>query len=222
MIDILYTDNKVPLLSELSSLVNNLLGDFEKDRLSRYHRWNDRQAYLLGKLLTAILLKKNGYNTKLLTSLKYTAFNRPFIEGIKADFNISHSGEYVICAFSTTQVVGADIERIQTIDLQDFSYILNEDDKNLMDKSENKYASFFKIWSAKEAVLKAHGCGLVDYLDGLEIKGERGFFDEKQYYLKELAIDTLYSGCVASTTPIESIHLEKVYLNNYWDLINGF
>lgn len=210
MIDILYLENKEQLSLECSNLIESLIGDSERNKASRYRRWQDKQAYLLGKFLTARLLEKYGYSYKLLKRLDYTEFKRPYIKEAKIDFNISHSGEFVVCAFSAVQKVGVDIEQIQYIDLKDFYHILNNGDKEIIDQSQDKYRSFFKIWSAKEAILKAHGCGLVNDLHTLKIHGDTGFFDDTEFYLKELNIHPLYSSCIASSVPVETINIEKI------------
>ena len=125
MIDILYIKNKELLLSEIVDSIESLIGDDELDRALRYRRWQDKQAYLLGKLLLAKHLANSGYDLKLLKDVCYTKFNRPYLKINQVDFNISHSGDFVICAFSIDQMVGIDIEKFQSIDLDIYNYILN-------------------------------------------------------------------------------------------------
>lgn len=214
MIDIVYIENKFPLPIELIRFVETLIGTREKERASRFRRWQDKQANLLGKLLLAHLLEQFGYSKQLLKSLDYTEFDRPYIDQAKFDFNISHSGELVVCALSDTQVIGIDIEQIQPIDLDDFSYILNRADREKINNSADKYFSFFQIWSAKEAMLKADGRGLVNDLDKLEINGDVGIFEKTQYNLKDLKINSLYSSFIASATPIENICIRSLSIED--------
>lgn len=215
MIEILYIENKEQLSTEFINYVERLIGPFEKNKASRYRRSQDRQAYLLGKALLARHLENSGYSSKLLKNLSYTMFNRPFIECIKGDFNVSHSGRFVICAFSITAGVGVDIEKIQPVNYSDFNNILNADDKNTIKNSPDRNHAFFNIWSAKEAILKADGCGLVDDIHKLEIHSNKGIFNKNIYYLKELDIDPLYSACIASSSPIKNFNLKKVSLTDF-------
>jgi 4'-phosphopantetheinyl transferase len=210
MIDIVYIENKFPLPTELIGFVETFIGTKEKERALRFRRWQDKQANLLGKLLLAHLLKQYGYSKQILRNLDYSEFNRPYIKQAKLDFNISHSGEFVVCALSDTQLIGIDIELIQQINLEDFSYILNSRDQVRINDSADKYFSFFQIWSAKEAMLKADGRGLVNELDKLEINGDLGIFEKTIYHLKELKIDPLYSSFIASATPIENVRIQRL------------
>ncbi|GEO09794.1 4'-phosphopantetheinyl transferase family protein [Segetibacter aerophilus] len=214
MIKAFYIENKKQLTQEVIDTIEALIGPAEKRKASLYRRWQDKQAYLLGKLLIAEHLEKNGYHTTLLQHLSYTKSNRPFIKTLKGDFNVSHSGDFVICAFSDAQMVGVDIERIQVVDFKDFSNILNNNDEMAIKNADDKYASFFKIWSAKEAILKADGCGLVDDIYKLELDGNVGTFNNKRYYLKEFNIAPSYSSCLASPSPIESFVIERVHLES--------
>jgi 4'-phosphopantetheinyl transferase len=116
----------------------------------------------------------------------------------------------VVCAWSDTHVIGVDIELIQPVEVEDFSYILNTVDRHRINNSIDRYSTFFQIWSAKEAMLKADGCGLIDKLDQLEIHGETGFLKKTKYHLRELQIDSLYSSFIASVNPIETISIEKL------------
>jgi 4'-phosphopantetheinyl transferase len=210
MTDLVYIENKFPLSSGFIKKAEGLVGNKEKDRASRFRRWQDKQANLLGKGLLAHLLEKHKNSRQLLKNLDYTEFNRPYIPQSQFDFNISHSGELVVCAWSDTHVIGVDIELIQPVEVEDFSYILNTVDRHRINNSIDRYSTFFKIWSAKEAMLKADGCGLIDKLDQLEIHGETGFLKKTKYHLRELQIDSLYSSFIASVNPIETISIEKL------------
>lgn len=214
MIDVLYFENKEHLFGDWLHLVEILFGEFEKEKFLRYRRWQDKQAYLLGRLLLSLQLSKHGYKHDILKSINYTTFNRPFIKEINADFSISHSGEYVVCAFSEVQKVGVDIEHIQLIDFENFSYILSVADKEAINRSVDKFRTFFNIWSAKEAILKAHGCGLAGELDKLEISDDTGLFDGVEYTLKPLNIDNSYSSFIASDSPFDNVQIEKVSYNS--------
>jgi len=215
MIDIHFIENTKQLLPEYERSIKTLLASNEVDQAKRYRRWQDKQAYLLGKFLLATLLKKHGYSEKLLKDIHYSEFKRPYIPQVKGDFNISHAGDFVTCAFSDNQKIGIDIERIQQIDMSIYNYILNDDDGKRIAISTNKYITFFDIWSAKEAILKAHGCGLVNDLDKIEVNDEVGIFEHTIYHLKKLPIHSDYSSVVASLTPIKISECREVFIEEF-------
>ncbi|MGI8637290.1 MAG: 4'-phosphopantetheinyl transferase family protein, partial [Segetibacter sp.] len=204
---------------EYMHLLESLLGSAEVEQAYRYRRWQDKQAYLLGKFLLAKLLEKHGYSRKLLKEIRYSEYKRPYLAEVEVDFNVSHSGDFVICAFSTDQKIGVDIELFQKIDLSIYNYILNNDDRKSVEMSKDKYSTFFDIWSAKEAILKAHGCGLVNDLDKLEVNNETGFFENTIYHLKKLEIHPSYSSIVASSIPVKNLEIKEVFINDSSDIL---
>ncbi|MDQ6813906.1 MAG: 4'-phosphopantetheinyl transferase superfamily protein [Bacteroidota bacterium] len=220
MIKLFYIENTEPLAFDHTKAMADLLGEKEQLKYLSYRRWQDRQAYLLGKLLVIKALNEHGLSAALIKTLQYTSYNRPFISEAGFDFNISHSGSLVVCAISDYQIVGIDIELIQKIDLDNFSYILNEADVADIQSSNDKYSAFFKIWSAKEAVLKADGCGLTDHLHELQLVQDTGLLLKKIFYIRELDIANGYSSCIASSTPLPYISIEKVVIDSFVKIIN--
>jgi 4'-phosphopantetheinyl transferase len=74
---------------------------FSEDQVLRNHRfvrWQDKHLHLFGRLLLLNGIKNLGFDTKLINEIKYTLNQKPFIEGVQVDFNITHSGNYVLCA----------------------------------------------------------------------------------------------------------------------------
>lgn len=89
-------------------------------------------------------------------------YSRPFIYGLSdtIDFNISHSGEYVVMVIGHNVKVGIDIELINSkVDLFDLAPIV-------FSKSECRLitdvSKFFILWTKKEAMLKCIGHGFME------------------------------------------------------------
>ncbi|MDR3624654.1 MAG: 4'-phosphopantetheinyl transferase superfamily protein [Chlamydiales bacterium] len=95
--------------------------------------------------------------------IHYTPAGKPFLANEKAFFNISHSNGKALFALSATTQMGIDIEMIRPIkELFTIAknYFSNEEKKILQNCSESeKEKTFFKLWTKKEAVLKAAGTG---------------------------------------------------------------
>ncbi len=128
----------------------------DKERVLRFRRWQDAHATLYGRLL----LQMAATHYKLtLNDLKYTEYDKPYFEG-GFDFNIAHSGDYVICVFARTARVGADIEKLKEVDLVHFESILHPNELAAIGQSLVPANSFFNTWTRKEAIIKADGCGL--------------------------------------------------------------
>ncbi|SAK59592.1 4'-phosphopantetheinyl transferase [Caballeronia calidae] len=91
---------------------------------------------------------------------------RPFLAHPDApDFNVSHSGAHGLIAISRGRRVGADIEEVpQAFRWRELApAVLTDADRRAIDALPGDAAqsgAFFDCWTAKEAVLKAHGDGI--------------------------------------------------------------
>ena len=76
-------------------------------------------------------------------------------------FNVSHSREVLSIAVSPGNPVGLDIEKVdpRTNPGQAASIAFSAEEKSFLENSENLSRDFYKIWTAKEAILKATGDG---------------------------------------------------------------
>jgi 4'-phosphopantetheinyl transferase len=76
-------------------------------------------------------------------------------------FNISHSHNILVMAVSEKNPVGIDIEMIDPSanPVQASSVAFAQDEKEYLEKSTDPLSDFYKIWTGKEAILKATGDG---------------------------------------------------------------
>lgn len=99
---------------------------------------------VLGIAYTDIIIKKapNG---------------KPYIENYdQIDFNISHSGEFVLLAVTNGKSIGVDIEKIdENIDLDIGNVVFNESELPYIRNVDD----FYLLWTKKEAYLKCIGSG---------------------------------------------------------------
>ena len=81
--------------------------------LRKYRRWQDAHAYLYGKLLLKEAISQLGFDHSL-EFMQKTKYGKPYFKNNDFGFNISHSGEYIVCVISTDekQNLGIDIEEI--------------------------------------------------------------------------------------------------------------
>lgn len=105
--------------------------------------------------------------------IKKAPGGKPFLESPRGlFFNLSHSGDYAVCAVSDREV-GVDIQKEQhTFRLGLLNRVLHEEEKASFftgreQKAECSYVKqepevhmFFQIWAAKEAFVKCTGEGL--------------------------------------------------------------
>ncbi|MCB0606732.1 MAG: 4'-phosphopantetheinyl transferase superfamily protein [Lewinellaceae bacterium] len=169
----------------------------------------DRHLSLSGKLLVREGLKDAGMDPGALQQLQLTLRGKPFIPG-GSDFNITHSGDLVACAFSTSNRVGLDIEKIIPVDLSEFQEILRPDEWEAIQSAERPQTRFFTIWTQKEAVIKAEGEGFFQPIDQIEINRDQAYLKDRVWFLTELSPFPEYIGCLATDTPSKLIQIKMI------------
>ena len=135
----------------------NYLNNNDKNKINKLIRINDKKLSILSKyLLKSILSQKYhlDYN-----KIYYNKYGKPHIDGIY--FNISHSNDYVVLAFSNNKI-GIDIEKIRKVDLNIINNFCTTKEKEYILNSENPHKSLFEIFCLKEAYFKMLGTNLND------------------------------------------------------------
>ena len=163
--------------------------------VGKYHRWEDRQATLFGKMLLQHALRNRMPEPLSLDRLEYTINKKPFIRDALG-FNISHSEGVVALALVDDGEVGIDVEKIRPIGVEDFLRYMPEL-SGLPDLEAPEGAKlFFDCWTKKEAVLKGDGCGLMGALEQVYLREDTAFFHEQAWRLMEIncvAADCCYA-----------------------------
>ena len=181
-----------------------------RDKHFKYRRWQDRAANLYSKILLVRGLERFGFDHKVLENLQYTGHGRPHLPG-GIDFNISHSGDYMLCAVTNEMRVGIDIEQINPVEFSDFTDLMSEDQWRTIRASANPLKAFFTFWAIKESIIKADGRGLSIPLNDIIITKDTAFY-ETRWYLQELNIDEGYCASLASNYENARVNLEFVEL----------
>jgi 4'-phosphopantetheinyl transferase len=175
----------------------SLLSTTEQKRILGYRRWQDAHLSLFGKLLVMQGLILYGYKKEKILELNYTSYHRPFfVDG--PEFNISHSGNYVICVISDSAKIGTDIEKISEIDLNEFNSCWTDKEfKNIMANSL-PFNQFYHYWTRKEALIKADGRGMNLPLKKIDVCQGSAVVEDKEWFFYKVEIDSSYSCHVAS------------------------
>jgi 4'-phosphopantetheinyl transferase len=168
-----------PLLKELDALFS-LLSPDEKIRAERFYFEKDRNRFIAGRGLLKTII--GGYMNMAPSRIAfiYGSFGKPALDlGVwhkSFEFNLSHSKDLVLYIFCLGHRVGIDVEYIRSMpDLDNFAEQFFSPRETEVLKSlpeDEKYDAFFKLWTCKEAFLKAHGSGLMTPLSHVEISLE--------------------------------------------------
>jgi 4'-phosphopantetheinyl transferase len=209
MITVLYTNfTQTDIDNHYERLLNSVTSTVREVAL-RFYKEEDRFRSILGKLLVHYYFKKNKLTGESVQLMKKDSFNRPYISG-DVDFNISHSGNYVICAFSTKTRVGVDIEKITSLDIGDFDYIFHPAELKAIKQSTMPMQLFFDVWVKKEAVTKADGRGLGCPLKEIDTLMSPVECSGTLWHTQSVLIHENYAAAIASNLSSFALNIQEI------------
>jgi 4'-phosphopantetheinyl transferase len=193
----------------------NTLPRGEKDRANRFLRAEDRALFALTRgTLRYLLSKATGVPADKIAFAE-GPYGKPRLAGTKGPhFNVSHSGCWALIGFSGSRDIGVDIEFMRAaggeLDLAR-SFFTAAEYRSLKGLANGSLlSSFYKIWTCKEAVLKAIGSGISAHLkdfsveltlDGYAIRPESNCFSTSlaSVAVQPVEVPEGYAGCYALT-----------------------
>ena len=141
-----------------------------REKTDRFRFEKDRRLSLGAELLLRRALRAEGLG-EVPMAFTYGAQGKPYFKDGGVYFNLSHSGEYVLCALAPYEV-GCDVEQITPIDLKiarRFFFRSEYDDIAAQTTEEARSELFFRYWTLKESFMKVTGLGIKLPLDAFEI-----------------------------------------------------
>lgn len=133
-----------------------------------------RNAFLVGRAMLRTTLARTVGGDPRALRLAVGPHGKPFLQDEQdLRFNLSHSGDVVLCAIGCGREVGVDVERLKvdvdhrTLARRFFSSQENEQLASLPRHLQR--AAFFAGWTRKEALVKAWGLGLSLPLDRFDV-----------------------------------------------------
>lgn len=213
MVLLLYNRSSNQLNSELFSYYLSKLPGYLQQKIMRFRKWEDAQRSLFGNLLVLEGLKASGYENADAKEIMYTEYNRPYMQGMP-DFNVSHSGEFTVCAITQKNILGVDIEEVKHIPVEDFTGNFSEEEmRRIIEDKSLEY--FYTLWTQKEAFLKAIGKGLNVPLNQVQVNDSIISWQGKNWYLHELKLDAGYKCHVCIDTPKPEIETREIKFQSY-------
>jgi 4'-phosphopantetheinyl transferase len=167
-----------------------ILSADERTRAARFHFPKDRQYFTATRALLRIILGSYvgcdppelvfQYSAREKPSLNRTPHPTSSLSGSQVEFNVSHSGDVALLAFSRARSLGVDVEQLRencdhaAIARRFFS---EQEQTQLAElPPSERHLGFYRCWTRKEAYIKAQGAGLSLPLDQFDVSlkpGER-------------------------------------------------
>ncbi|GAA4553201.1 4'-phosphopantetheinyl transferase family protein [Pseudonocardia xishanensis] len=150
-----------------------LLDAHEQERLHRFRRSADQARYLAAHALARLVLASRLGGDPAALTIDRTCrcgkpHGKPTVPGV--EFSLTHSGDRVGVAVSAAGPVGLDVEEHR--DLGDLDGLAG----HALSPTEHRPAdgpAFLRVWTRKEALLKATGEGLSSPMNAITLAGSR-------------------------------------------------
>lgn len=129
----------------------------------------------------------NG-NVKKSAAWDTDANGKPYLTECKGLYvNLSHSGDYAVCALCDTPV-GVDIQRRGECDIKIAERFFTAQEVKFINGSNDKNEAFFEIWTKKESFVKAVGKGLSIPFGSFSALADTVEYEGKLYKFRQFSI----------------------------------
>src|SRR6516165_2909080 len=161
-----------PLWPDLAGLLNG----GERARATRFTFERNQRQYTAAHALKRLALSAVGSATPHSWAFEETPGGKPRVCGWSGPyFNLSHCRGRVACAVSTDLELGIDVENVSQhapLELAE-RYFAEEEGRWLRDLPQRQQSlGFFRLWTLKEAFVKATGRGLAESLQNFAVSFE--------------------------------------------------
>jgi 4'-phosphopantetheinyl transferase len=186
-----------------------VLTEAERAQAARFHFEHLRRHYTVARGALRLLLGRYLSADPALIALRTGPKGKPFVDA-PLSFNVSHSGDLALLAFTRGPELGIDVEQFRPMpDLLPVArrFFCAEETEELMAlPPPARQRAFFACWTRKEAYIKATGNGLHTPLDQFRVTlrpGEAARFvhiandDAGAWTLHDVVVPEGYAAAVA-------------------------
>ncbi len=162
---------------------------YKRKKIKKILKIDDKKRCLQGELLLIQGLKKHNIDYNRI-KIKKNSYGKPYIQNNPLYYSISHSHDYVVCAFSKNKI-GIDIEKIRDVDIQIMNQFATPNEKKYILKSKKQlFNRFFTIYTLKEAYFKMLGKNLNNMLN-IEFTINKNYISCSDFKVKVYIIKTV-------------------------------
>ncbi len=172
---------RVALDQPPSPALQQCLADAEKERAARFHFERDRRRFVAARVALRTLLGRALAIPPAAVHFQFGPQGKPFLHQThRSDihFNLAHSHNLALIALARATALGVDLEHARPLDQMQLIarrfFSVQEVAALAAAPPEHQHRLFFRIWSRKEAFIKATGKGLSQPLDAFDVLAAGG------------------------------------------------
>ena len=187
---------------------NGLLSNEEFIKITRLKNKRSRVRSLIARaglrILSGAYLNKNP--KKII--FKKLRNGKPIIDSNKFYFNLSHSANWIVWAFSISGKVGIDLEYVRkNVEYEKIAErYFHLCERKKLNQSNDPKKLFFDIWAAKESLVKASGEGVFAGIKDIKIPIDHDGIPSNlrvgDFFLKRVEAGSRYACSLSSEVPI--------------------
>lgn len=173
---------------------------YSRERILALKHEDDRRRRLCAAVALDACLQEVGLREATVT-VAVGEHGKPFLpDHPDMHFNLSHSGNWAVCAMDKSPV-GIDIEQVRDVRFKALAARHFTPDENAwLAAHADRRQAFFRLWTAKESLLKACGTGLAGGLSVPVVCGET--FSSPPWNLREYVLpDYALTACGRGELP---------------------
>ncbi|MBC7525486.1 MAG: 4'-phosphopantetheinyl transferase superfamily protein [Flavobacterium sp.] len=170
------------IANEIASLPESF-----QEKIGNYTSLIKKQQRLNGlKLLQdAIFDLKLDTAVYNLNNIQYTPKGKPYFTR-ERDFSVAYTDGCTVLVFSDKGSIGVDIEKVKSIDLIHYKNYFTTREWEIINTAPTIELEFYKLWTRKEALVKAMGVGFFMELNTLDVLDDAVVLDKKWAIQTEL------------------------------------
>jgi 4'-phosphopantetheinyl transferase len=218
-------------LQQFLPMLRQNLSEDECARAGRYHFKKDKNSFILRRSILRILISNYLEVDARHIQFCYGKRGKPRIANTYSDiplnFNMSHSKNRLLYAFTCKREVGIDIEHICPIPeaAQIVESYFSNKEKIVFNglSADLQKEVFFQLWARKEAFLKATGKGFDQSISCFDVLSSDGFVQIQnnhetsgKWHIKDLYPVPGFSAAYAveGTSPLKCVFRRGSFLHN--------
>jgi len=175
-----------------------VLSDREQEKAGRIFIQKDKERYAVSKFCLRTILSLVSNKAPHEVEFIFHEHKKPTVKDI--EFNISHTGDYVLIAISP-KPIGIDVEYLNKE--FDFKSILaitfSKKEIDFIGSDEVNVTNFYAMWTRKEALLKASGEGVSDNLHLIDCLSEYLERNKEVFKMRTFMIEESYVASIATS-----------------------
>ena len=136
----------------------NTMPEYRRAKIDSFRFDKDKKLSLAAGILAYKALSEAGVDQ---SEVVFAEYSKPMVKDKEVYFNLSHSGDYAVCALSD-KPVGVDIQKLRPFADNLVRFVYSPQEKQFVESfpEAERDREYTKLWTVKESIMKYLGTGI--------------------------------------------------------------